>query len=98
MWTFEVHVVDRFIDVKQEYFSSAIPEYVWLSEIYDASTVDEQKQFDLIIHLRFLNTCKELSVSGDWIHLELYVLAAEEFLIMAGVQWKCGECRASPRR
>lgn len=78
-------MVDGFIDVKEEYFGSALPEYVRLSEVDDASAVDEEEELDLVVHLRFLDAGKELGVSGDWIDLELYVLAAEEFLIMAGV-------------
>lgn len=73
-------MVDRLIDIEEKDLRIITLHDIGLGKIYDASAVDKQKEFDLLVHSRLFDAGKELGVPGDWVHLILYVLALEEFL------------------
>ena len=85
MGALEVLVVDGFVDVEEENLGGALAEDVGLGEVDDAAAVDEEEELDLVVGLRFLDAGEELGVAGDRVDLEVDALAAEEFLVMAGV-------------
>lgn len=85
MGALEVLVVDGFVDVEEENLGGALAEDVGLGEVDDAAAVDEEEELDLVVGLRFLDAGEELGVAGDGVDLEVDALAAEEFLVMAGV-------------
>jgi len=73
-------MVDRFIDVKEEQGGVISLQKFALAEIEDATTVDKEKESDLLVHLGFLNAGKQLCVPGDRVDLILYIFAFEKFL------------------
>ena len=79
-------MVDGFVDVEEEDFCLAVGEEVGLREVDDAAAVEEEEELDLVVGTRLLDAGEELGVAGDRVDLELDVLAAEEFLVMAGVR------------
>ena len=85
MGALEVLVVDGFVDVEEENLGGALAEDVGLGEVDDAAAVDEEEELDLVVGLRLLDAGEELGVAGDGVDLEVDALAAEEFLVMAGV-------------
>ena len=79
-------MVDGFVDVEEEDLCLAVGEEVGLREVDDAAAVEEEEELDLVVGTRLLDAGEELGVAGDRVDLELDVLAAEEFLVMAGVR------------
>ena len=73
-------MIDGLIDIEEEDMRIVALHDIRLGEIYDASAVDKQKQFDLLVYLWLFDAREELSVPCDWVHLILYVLTLEEFL------------------
>lgn len=79
-------MVDGLVDVEEEDLCGAGAEDVGLGEVDDAAAVEEEEELDLLVGAGLLDAGEELGVAGDRVDLELDVLAAEEFLVMAGVR------------
>lgn len=77
-------MVDRLVDIEQEDICVVTLEDVGLGEVNNASAVDEEEELDLVIHAWLFDFGKELSVSGNWIHLVLDIFALEKFLSSQG--------------
>lgn len=73
-------MVDGFVGIEEHEGGLVALQEVALGEIQYPSTVDEDKEPNLVIDLGLFNSGEELSVSGDGVDLILDILALEEFL------------------